>query len=347
MEATRNHLVSMPSVSGWALRPESPAAARASQPVSMPSVSGWVLRPRRSGANCPQLRCVSMPSVSGWALRLAPSPVIGPGGKFSMPSVSGWSFATTGPVGQRPRRRGFYALGFGLGFATRSRGTSAAAHEFLCPRFRAGLCDVDTIIDVSPDGFYALGVGLGFATVRSGMSWARCQMRVSMPSVSGGLCDDTSRPSDGSTADSGFYALGVGLGFATVRIIRLTCAAAAFLCPRCRAGLCDWSGTCTSRGMSIRFYALGVGLGFATSPKLNYFCPCFSVSMPSVSGWALRQPSSSGQAAQYKRVSMPSVSGGALRRARLDELGAVLLECFYALGVGRLLRPVDMEITRL
>ena len=63
-----------------------------------------------------------------------------------MPSVSGWAL--------RPSRYEVLRCG--------------DASAFLCPRFRAGLCDqlIGCIAATSDaDGFYALGFGLGFATV--------------------------------------------------------------------------------------------------------------------------------------------------------------------------------------
>ena len=84
-----------------------------------------------------------------------------------MPSVSGWALR---PVIQAMRSwglEGFYALGIGLGFATyrNLHELQALGISFLCPRYRAGLCDAlyFSIVD-RPGGFYALGIGLGFAT---------------------------------------------------------------------------------------------------------------------------------------------------------------------------------------
>jgi hypothetical protein len=44
--------------------------------------------------------------------------------------------------------------------------------------------------------------------------------------------------------------------------------------------------------LTLCFYALGVGLGFATAVILVSSQKALSVSMPSVSGWALRRRSS-------------------------------------------------------
>ena len=65
--------------------------------------------------------------------------------------------------------------------------------------------------------FYALDVGLGFATAGKFMiTWA---------------------------SYVGFYALDVGLGFATLSSAITSWSKWPFLCPRCRAGLCDYSMT--------------------------------------------------------------------------------------------------------
>ena len=160
-----------------------------------------------------------MPSVSGWALRPPSTPThicswhcfyaLGFGLGFATDSGSGSASPATGR---------FYALGFGLGFATAA--ITILPHllnrRFLCPRFQAGLCDA------------------GFKGIPDPV---RVGDHVSMPSVSGwalrqhttyhaypwslflyprfraGLCDSTSSPL--STLACGFYALGIGLGFAT------------------------------------------------------------------------------------------------------------------------------------
>src|SRR5208337_3091294 len=90
----------------------------------------------------------------------------------------------------------FYALGFGLGFATTVLFwvDDAAVWLFLCPRFRAGLCDPSLIWSMLPCrglGFYALGFGLGSVTA-------------------GGRSPTTGRRT------ASFYALGFGLGFVTI-----------------------------------------------------------------------------------------------------------------------------------
>ena len=69
-------------------------------------------------------------------------------------------------------------------------------------------------------GFYALDVGRGFATLSP----------ASLPKL-----------------DS-FYALDVGRGFATIQTCNVVhMLQLQFLCPRCRAGLCDVTMTATPR----------------------------------------------------------------------------------------------------
>jgi hypothetical protein len=86
---------------------------------------------------------------------------------------------------------------------------------FLCPRFRAGLCDLVNTIATDANN------------------------RVSMPSVSGWALRHTELLL-ASQINACFYALGFGRGFATLGL--LTGGTLSFLCPRFRAGLCDVSG---------------------------------------------------------------------------------------------------------
>jgi hypothetical protein len=86
--------VSMPSMSGWALRPRCVHRGRGNARarfVSMPSMSGWALRlqvPKGQGSVFHH--SVSMPSMSGWALRRQTG-LSGMLPKVSMPSMSGWA----------------------------------------------------------------------------------------------------------------------------------------------------------------------------------------------------------------------------------------------------------------
>jgi hypothetical protein len=138
-------------------------------------------------------------------------------------------------------------LGLGTGDCTRNScalgamlhpgSRSALPIEHLCPRCRAGLCDRNH------DPFPHRG-------------------HVSMPSVSGWALRLIAVICDFLLVTGGFYALGVGLGSATIpgiakiqssgvsmpsvsgwalRQVLITClrkVSARFLCPRCRAGLC-------------------------------------------------------------------------------------------------------------
>src|ERR1022692_2822766 len=87
-------------------------------------------------------------------------------------------------------------------------------------------------------GFYAHGVGLCFATHRA-LPGVRAGLTVSMPSVS--VC--ALQRQRGTAAAGG--------------------PTQTFLCPRCRAVLCNQEIERTSF-LLRRFYALGVGLCFAT-----------------------------------------------------------------------------------
>ncbi len=86
--------------------------------------------------------------------------------------------------------------------------------------------------------FYALGVGLGLATASLREYWASEQV-VSMPSVSGWALRRSRTSVMATGCGLRFYALGVGLGFATSQPGKTVLTLSTFLCPRCRAGLCD------------------------------------------------------------------------------------------------------------
>ena len=148
---------------------------------------------------------------------------------------------------------------------------------------------------------------------------------------------------------SGFYALGVGLGFATRSTTRPAVLPLTFLCPRFRAGLCDRttthgklflsrfraglrSATCRQSLQAHRWFLLPSVSGWALRPRRRSRSIRRRVSMPSVSGWALR-PRHPAVSALLREpvVSMPSVSGWALRRQASRPAG---VSGFYALGVG-------------
>ena len=158
-----------------------------------------------------------------------------------MPSVSGWALR---PVIQAMRSwglEGFYALGIGLGFATyrNLHELQALGISFLCPRYRAGLCDEALLVyqhELVAPGFMPSVSGWA---LRPEVTVKHCRDRdgVSMPSVSGWALRHYE--------------------------VRRRVLVAKFLCPRYRAGLCDalyFSIVDRPGG----FYALGIGLGFAT-----------------------------------------------------------------------------------
>ncbi len=183
--------VSMPSMSGWVLRPWGITAKRVRPTVSMPSMSGWVLRPQAEETARPSKRqCF-------YALDV------------------GLGVATKDDLIKYYLSEGFYALDVGLGVATApSSGWRSGTFRvsmpsmsgwvlrrpdggdkffdalFLCPRCRAGCCDASAVLAPVLARFYALDVGLGVAT--------------------------RTRKSSSRSRRSGFYALDVGLGVATL-----------------------------------------------------------------------------------------------------------------------------------
>jgi hypothetical protein len=113
---------------------------------------------------------------------------------------------------------------------------------FLCPRCRAGLCNLCFTPSVRLAPFLC----------------PRCRA---------GLCDGS------------IFAIPVSF---------------LFLYPRCRAGLCDPRSTTQSTATSLSFYALDVGRGFATLACNQRAQRRAEVSMPSMSGGALRRMPSQG-----------------------------------------------------
>ena len=356
--------VSMPSMSGGALRRRLPldslvdrplrfyaldvgrgfatavdALARPCRSVSMPSMSGGALRLQRrtrsptgtlpflcprcraglcdfnDGQGHPRVPAVSMPSMSGGALRHGDRLSATIIRTVSMPSMSGGAL--------RPRRRqqaarsgtGFYALDVGRGFATRQ--------------------PVRLSIERAAVSMPSMSGG---ALRRVDPLRVRRHAKVSMPSMSGGALRHRPHLVSPCARNPRFYALDVGRGFAT-RACICRRSLLGFLCPRCRAGLCDadrvgsardatavsmpsMSGgalrplvaTGASWSQDRRFYALDVGRGFATTPARRLASSVLAVSMPSMSGGALRpQDASSKRHRDDRAVSMPSMSGGALR----------------------------------
>ena len=284
-------VVSMPSMSGGALRRRETDLRRPGLPdVSMPSMSGGALRLNflmegwydqrfyaldvgRGFATRHRCRLrpphnVSMPSMSGGALRLH-SRIPRTIGAFmvSMPSMSGGALRPGASAMGKPRHRQFLCPRCRAGLCNGGLVGQVYRSTFLCPRCRAGLCDVvrlarslrmflcprcraglcDNRMSTShcASGFYALDVGRGFAT--------------SSTAVAGREHD-------------GFYALDVGRGFATTTSTHATHWHAAFLCPRCRAGLCDCETFRRNACTHVCFYALDVGRGFATRDVMTLTC---------------------------------------------------------------------------
>jgi hypothetical protein len=130
---------------------------------------------------------------------------------------------------------------------------------FLCPhRCRA-----------SNWGFYALGIGLGLATRRRDHHTGQALTARFLCHCYGlGFATECFPQRRGVPR---FYAIGIGLGWRHLCTHTLACAGGSlFLCPRYRAGLCDVALI----GLACIIYTM--------------------VSMPSVSGWALRRTLRSG-----------------------------------------------------
>ncbi len=151
---------------------------------------------------------------------------------------------------------------------------------FLCPRCRAGCCELQ-----------AFNAFLRFSAFLCPRCRAGCceqqqhgpsrpPVRVSMPSMSGWVLRGRGEKE------------GVGVQ--------------SFLCPRCRAGCCE--------------------------PKLVVMLLLIGVSMPSMSGWVLRGSSYRRPSRGRGNVSMPSMSGWVLRELFLG--AAAERGRFYALDVG-------------
>ena len=184
----------------------------------------------------------------------------------------------------------FYALGIGLGFATWLFYPAVfSVVEFLCPRYRAGLCDVPMVITFRRSSFYALDIGLGFATSGCTTRWSARSKRFLCPRYRAGLCDGT-------------------------LLHNLDTHMLLFLCPRYRAGLCDHAivqGPVQLINFGFLCPRYRAGLCDCTLPSVTSGANAV-VSMPSISGWALRR-SRPARTSSAATVSMPSISGWALR----------------------------------
>ncbi len=114
--------------------------------------------------------------------------------------------------------------------------------------------------------FYALDVGLGFVT--------HCFLNliillVCFYALDVGLGFVTTSGSGQQPGQTRFYALDVGLGFVTMGYTSAF-NLGWFLCPRCRAGVCDTHAKAWRDLIAEGFYALDVGLGFVTRTSASY-----------------------------------------------------------------------------
>jgi hypothetical protein len=199
------------------------------------------------------------PRCRGWICNQRDALLHRQGCEVSMPSVSGW-------ICNPPRRpislasmSGFLCPRCRAGFATGSwRSLRQPCQQFLCPRCRAGFATVADLWDHQRHAvFLCPRCRAGFATR------FHCVLRllfhlVSMPSVSGWICNVTYRAS--SARASPFLCPRCRAGFATRLSPPVAARVVGFLCPRCRAG-------------------------FATPDPDAGLGERAEVSMPSVSGW--------------------------------------------------------------
>jgi hypothetical protein len=122
-----------------------------------------------------------------------------------------------------------------------------------------------------------------------------------------------------------------------------------FLCPRFRAGVCDADLRSTRGHHKLRFYALGFGLASATRGRVHHIRVRSRVSMPSVSGSALRHLDNATGAFIRQKFSMPSVSGWVCdryyrasvegrrgrRQVSMPSVSGWGLRCYRNIGVSR------------
>ena len=189
--------------------------------VSMPSMSGWALprqlrRPDPAGDRFYALDVgLGFTSSRSCPLRSSTSSCF-----YALDVGLGFTTRIGEPGGLTCGSR-FYALDVGLGFTTwRVSWLASALREVSMPSMSGWALPHSARVanGLAPYGFYALDVGLGFATLtHDEQSWVAG--RVSMPSMSGWALQRTppstarGRP---ATSPRGFYALDVGLGFATL-----------------------------------------------------------------------------------------------------------------------------------
>ena len=187
-----------------------------------------------------------MPSMSGWALRLLHDLTdTRPTGLVSMPSMSGWALRLTFTIaGYSPHEGRFLCPRCRAGLCDRGKTAEYGAiglflcprcraglcdllpatvlrvlRLFLCPRCRAGLCDIPALF--SDDEAAEIGAFL-CPRCRAGLCDKKNISRMTLttkflcPRCRAGLCDNARSAWEYWEALC-FYALDVGLGFATVR----------------------------------------------------------------------------------------------------------------------------------
>ena len=135
-----------------------------------------------------------------------------------MPSVSGWALQQRASIQNIPWNTSFYALGIGLGIATLMSLVLALLEHMVSMPSVSGwaLRHADTVASKIPlkDGFLC-------------------------PRYRAGHCDQWHSAALDRARDGCFYALGIGLGIATEKLVNELVYFLGFLCPRYRAGHCD------------------------------------------------------------------------------------------------------------
>jgi hypothetical protein len=210
---------------------------------------------------------------------------------------------TTSPPSRRSRYRlphglwastsGFYALDVGRGTAMRGLLDRRPLPVLVSmPSISGGALRLSTCTSSWPTGrssFYALDVGRGAATAV--LSQLTVWIPVFLcPRCRAGRCD-TRASSTCCTSTGRFYALDVGRGAATAcQACSTMRSTSSFLCPRCRAGRCDEKVYRKRVRVQYSFLCPRCRAGRCDEKRQleRQQIDEIEVSMPSMSGWALR-----------------------------------------------------------
>jgi hypothetical protein len=281
------------------------------------------------------LRSVSMPSMSGWALQRVTaiaSPQVHHSQEFLCPrcraglcNMSDCSWCGCANRFLCPRCRA------GLCNLIAADAATTTDSMFLCPRCRAGLCNT-RLSDMTRTRSVSMPSMSGWALQPDGCTAARVTTTVSMPSMSGWALQRS-------------------------RSHLLTHPRSAFLCPRCRAGLCNITAGLLALTMGLMFLCprCRAGLCNATTPDAShairrFLCPRCRAGLCNRNAngvtpghkWFLCPRCRAGLCNSWRRsclwrtshVSMPSMSGWALQLHYVIEPAGLTVKSFYALDVG-------------